>query len=66
MGNNPKEIPYTDEAALFFYSLLMGMAQISRQIREATFQQENLLALISKQSETPLLTDISLMMSPAL
>lgn len=65
LGNNPKEIPYTDEAALFFHSLLMGMAQISRQIQAATFQQENLLALIAKQSATPLLTDMSLMRNTA-
>lgn len=65
MGNNPKEIPYTDEAALFFHSLLMGIAQISKRIQEATFQQENLLALIAKQSGTPLLTDMSLMRNTA-
>ena len=43
-----KEIPYTDEAALFFHNLIFGMAQLSKRIQEHTFDQKNLLELISK------------------
>lgn len=46
LPSNPKEMPYTDEAALFFHNIMLGMAKISKQIQEATFDQENLLALI--------------------
>lgn len=53
LPNDVKEIPYTDEAAMFFHRLMMGMAKISRQIQEATFEQESLLALI--ESKTNLL-----------
>ncbi len=59
LGKNPKEIPYTDEAALFFHNLLLGMATISRQIQEATFTQDRLLALIAKQSNTLLLANVA-------
>jgi hypothetical protein len=41
-----KYIPYTDQAATFFHNLIMGMAQISRRIQEATFEQDKLLELI--------------------
>ena len=46
LPDNAKEIPYTNEAALFFHNLMFGMAKISKQIQEATFQQNNLLELI--------------------
>lgn len=59
LGENPKEIPYTDEAALFFHNLLLGMATLSRKIQAATFHQANLLALIAKQPGPFLLADIS-------
>jgi len=41
------EIPYSDEAALFFYNLLYGMANISKMIQDSTFDQNNLLRLIA-------------------
>lgn len=44
----PKEIPYSDEAALFFHNLLFGMARLSKRIQEQTFDQKNLLELIAK------------------
>ena len=50
LGKNPKEIPYSDKAALFFHKLLLGMAQTSKSIQEATFDQDNLLELIAKDS----------------
>lgn len=46
LPDNCKEIPYTDEAALFFHNIMLGMAKLSKQIQEATFDQENLLSLI--------------------
>lgn len=55
LGKSPKEIPYTEKAALFFHSLLLGMATINRQEQMATFEQDNLLALIEKQASIGLL-----------
>jgi hypothetical protein len=49
-----KEIPYTDEAALFFHNLLLGMAKLSRLIQESTFDQEQLMLTILN-NPTPLL-----------
>jgi len=45
-----KEMPYTDEAAEFFYSLLYSMAKISKMIQDNTFEQEKLLQLIATGS----------------
>jgi hypothetical protein len=50
VGDRPKEIPYSDDAALFFHRLLLGMAEISRRVQEATFTQERLLDLIASSS----------------
>lgn len=44
-----KEIPYTDEAALFFHGLMQGMAELSKKIQEATFNQEDLISLTNSQ-----------------
>lgn len=41
-----EEIPYTDESAIYFYNLMLGMANISKMIQEATFGKEKLLQLI--------------------
>jgi hypothetical protein len=43
---NYKEMPYSDEAAEFFYNLMYGMAKLSKMIQDSTFEQENLLKLI--------------------
>ncbi len=50
LPDDAKEIPYTDEAALFFHNLMLGMSQLSKRIQEATFDQQNLLKLISEGS----------------
>lgn len=50
LPKNPKEIPYTEEAALFFHNLMLGMARLSKQIQEATFDQSNLLAAIQSNA----------------
>jgi len=49
LPENAKEIPYTDEAALFFHKLMLAMATISRQIQDATFDQPSLIQLIESQ-----------------
>ena len=46
LPKQPKEMPYTDEAALFFHNLMLGMANLSKKIQEATFNQPDLIALI--------------------
>lgn len=51
-----KEIPYSDDAALFFNNLLMGMAKLSKLIQDATFEEEHLLKAI--ESTTPLKIDL--------
>lgn len=55
LGKSPREMPYSDKAALFFHSLLMGMAEINRRIQAATFDQQQLLALIEQNSSNFLL-----------
>lgn len=47
-----KEIPYSDEAALFFHGLMMSMALLSKEVQERTFKQANLLELISEQKQS--------------
>ena len=46
-----KEIPYSDEAALFFHNFMHGMAELSRKIQEATFDQDKLQSLIASGSQ---------------
>lgn len=51
LGYNPKEIPYTDEAAEFFYNLMYSIAKLSKMIQDSTFEQENLLKLIGNSTK---------------
>jgi hypothetical protein len=46
LGRDPKEIPYTDEAALFFHGLMLGMAKLAKQIQSHSFDQAALIRLI--------------------
>lgn len=46
LPDRPKEMPYSDEAAMFFYNLMLGMARLSKMIQESTHDQEHLLTLI--------------------
>lgn len=55
LGDHPKEIPYSDEAALFFHSLLLGMAELCRRIQAATFEKDHLLTLIANHSGAAML-----------
>lgn len=55
LGDTPKEIPYSDKAALFFHSLLLGMATLNQKIQLATFDQERLLGLIEQHGAAPLI-----------
>lgn len=49
LPDNAKEIPYTDEAAMFFHKLMLAMATISKQLQDALFDQSDLLKLIDLQ-----------------
>lgn len=44
---NCRQMPYSDESAIFFFNLLMGMARMAKLIQEATFDEDNLMALIA-------------------
>jgi len=46
LGENFREIPYSDEAAEFFFNLMQGMARLAQMIQSHTFEQESLLNLI--------------------
>lgn len=50
LPKEPREMPYTDEAAMFFHNLMLGMAKLSKQIQEATFDSDNIQNLISSSS----------------
>jgi hypothetical protein len=50
LPDNPKEIPYSDEAADFFYNLMLSMAKLSKLIQEKTFDQDVLLKTIASSS----------------
>lgn len=50
LGSSPREIPYSDESALFFHNLMMAMAELSKRIQEATFNEQVLLGTIANQS----------------
>lgn len=45
-----REIPYSDEAALFFDNLLMGMARLAQRLQDATFDREVLESNIAAMS----------------
>jgi hypothetical protein len=53
LNKDYKEIPYSDEAAIYFYNMMLGVATISRMIQKATFDQENLITAI-KSGNSPL------------
>lgn len=55
LPDNPREMPYSDEAALFFHNLMLGMAELSRRIQMATFDSDRLQQLIAKQGGAPML-----------
>lgn len=55
---NFKEIPYSDESAMFFHNLMHGMAKLSQMIQENTFDQQQLLRLIAT-GNNPLLPNNS-------
>ena len=50
LGKNPKEMPYSDEAAEFFYNLMYGMAKLSQMIQNNTFDQTELFRLIASNN----------------
>lgn len=46
LASNAKEIPYSDQAAMFFYNIMLGMSKLSKQVQEATFDKDGLLEVI--------------------
>lgn len=59
LPEDPKEIPYTDEAALFFHDMMLGMARLSQMIQSSTFDQSKLLELIESGGQLLLGSDKS-------
>jgi hypothetical protein len=55
LPDGAKEMPYSDEAALFFHRLLLGMADLSRRVQELTSDQDRLQALIARTGGAALL-----------
>ncbi|WP_166256186.1 hypothetical protein [Marinobacter salicampi] len=55
LPKDAREIPYTDDSALFFYDLMMGMARLTKMIQDRTFDNEALLQLIQSSSVSNLL-----------
>lgn len=45
--DSPKEIPYSDEAAVFFFDAMMGMARLAHMIRTSTDSPEKIRTLIT-------------------
>lgn len=50
LPDEAREIPYSDEAAMFFFNLLKGMAELNRRVQEFTNTPEKLALTISKSS----------------
>jgi hypothetical protein len=50
LPDNAKEMPYTDEAAMFFYGLMMSMAELNRRIQEFTNTPEKIALAIQRHS----------------
>ena len=50
LPDGAREMPYTDEAAMFFFNLMMGMARLSKMIQDATFDDDRLMQLIASNS----------------
>ncbi|MGH0003520.1 hypothetical protein ACQU0X_25880 [Pseudovibrio ascidiaceicola] len=61
LPRNPKEIPYSDEAALFFFDLMLSMANLSKRIQEATFNQASLLQEIERKAKSLITPNPSLL-----
>jgi hypothetical protein len=50
LPKHPREIPYTDEAAIFFHGLMLTMATLNKKIQEATFNTEFLMKMIESNN----------------
>lgn len=50
LPEDAKEMPYTDEAATFFYNLMFGMADLSRRIQHFASDKDRLLQLIASNN----------------
>lgn len=54
LPKDPKSMPYSDEAAEFFYDMMAGMARLSQMIQDRTHDPQDLLLAI-KNSQNPLI-----------
>ena len=52
VDKNAKEIPYSDEAALFFHNLIYNMTKMVKKIQDYTADQEKLLQIIEQLPDT--------------
>jgi len=50
LPEDAREMPYSDEAALFFFGLLQSMAELNRRVQEFTNTPEKLALAISKNA----------------
>ena len=58
--DDAKEIPYSDEAAHFFHSMMLGIAQLNKKVQEATFGVEKLQRMIAAHAASgTMLVDLS-------
>lgn len=55
LPEDAREMPYTDEAATFFFNLLKSMAELNRRIQEFTNTPEKLALAVSRHSGALLL-----------
>lgn len=50
LPDEAREMPYSDEAAMFFFNLLMGMAELNRRVQDFTSTPEKLALAISRSA----------------
>lgn len=56
LADDAREMPYSDEAAMFFFNLLHGMAELNRRVQEFTNTPEKIALAISKHAGQLLLS----------
>ena len=56
LPEDAREMPYSDEAAMFFFNLIQGMAELNRRIQEFTNTQKKLIETIQRNSNVLMLT----------
>lgn len=59
LPENTREMPYSDEAAMFFFNLLKAMAELNRRVQEFTNTPEKLAKAISRNAGVLMLSNHS-------